>query len=33
MEHKSSKRKRGFRKNTGVAQADAKGVRRLLGRR
>jgi large subunit ribosomal protein L35 len=33
LEHKSPKRKRGFRKNTGVAKADAKGVRRLLGRR
>jgi large subunit ribosomal protein L35 len=33
MEHKSAKRKRGFRKATGVAESDVKGVKRLLGLR
>jgi large subunit ribosomal protein L35 len=33
LEHKSAKRKRGFRKTTDVAAADTKGVKRLLGLR
>jgi len=33
LEHKTAKRKRGFRKPAGVAEADARGVKRLLGQR
>jgi large subunit ribosomal protein L35 len=33
MEHKSAKRKRGFRKMYDVARADANEVKRLLGLR
>ena len=33
LEHKTSKRKRGFRKVYDVAKADANGVKRLLGLR
>ena len=31
LEHKSAKRKRGFRKVYDVAKADARGIKRLLG--
>jgi large subunit ribosomal protein L35 len=33
LEHKSAKRKRGFRKMNDVSQADSKGIKRLLGLR
>ena len=33
LEHKSAKRKRGFRKVYDVARADAKEIKRLLGLR
>jgi large subunit ribosomal protein L35 len=33
LEHKSPKRKRGFRKLNDVSPADAKGIKRLLGLR
>jgi large subunit ribosomal protein L35 len=33
LERKSSKRKRGFRKMYAVSDADAKGIKRLLGLR
>jgi large subunit ribosomal protein L35 len=33
LEKKSSKRKRGFRKMTGVAGSDTRGILRLLGKR
>ena len=33
LEHKSSKRKRGFRKLTDVSPADTRGIKRLLGLR
>ena len=33
LEHKSSKRKRGFRKVYDVSQADSTGIKRLLGLR
>ena len=33
LEKKSSKRKRGFRKMAGVADSDARGILRLLGKR
>jgi len=33
LEHKSAKRKRGFRKPAAVAEADSRGVKRLLGLR
>ena len=33
LEHKTSKRKRGFRKTYDVSQADSKGIKRLLGLR
>jgi ribosomal protein L35 len=33
LEHKSSKRKRGFRKELGVAKSDVKNVKKLLGLR
>ncbi len=33
LEHKTPKRKRHLRKATGVSESDARGVRRLLGRR
>lgn len=33
LEHKTSKRKRGFRKMYDVSQADSKGIKRLLGLR
>jgi large subunit ribosomal protein L35 len=33
LEHKSSKRKRGFRKMYAVSEADSKGIKRLLGLR
>lgn len=33
LEHKSAKRKRGFRKPAAVNEADTKNVKRLLGRR
>ncbi len=33
LEKKSAKRKRGFRKDQGVARSDAKTVEKLLGRR
>jgi len=33
LEHKSAKRKRGFRKTYDVSQADSKGIKRLLGLR
>jgi large subunit ribosomal protein L35 len=33
LEKKSSKRKRGYRKMTGVHDSDARGILRLLGKR
>ena len=33
LEHKSAKRKRGFRKLNDVSPADTKGIKRLLGLR
>jgi large subunit ribosomal protein L35 len=33
LEHKSSKRKRGFRKVCDVSKADTRGIKRLLGLR
>lgn len=33
LEHKTAKRKRGFRKMYDVSQADTKGIKRLLGLR
>ena len=33
LEHKTTKRKRGFRKMYDVSQADTKGIKRLLGLR
>jgi large subunit ribosomal protein L35 len=33
LEHKSAKRKRGFRKLYEVSHADSKGIKRLLGLR
>jgi large subunit ribosomal protein L35 len=33
LEHKTAKRKRGFRKVYDVSQADSKGIKRLLGLR
>ncbi len=33
LEHKTAKRKRGFRKTYDVSKADARGIRRLLGLR
>jgi large subunit ribosomal protein L35 len=33
LEHKTAKRKRGFRKTYDVAKADVNGVKRLLGLR
>ena len=33
MEHKSAKRKRGFRKAYDVSAADTRGIKRLLGLR
>ena len=33
LEHKSAKRKRGFRKTYDVSQADSTGIKRLLGLR
>jgi len=33
LEHKSAKRKRGYRKLYDVSQADSKGIKRLLGLR
>lgn len=33
LEKKSSKRKRGYRKMTGVAGSDVRGILRLLGKR
>ncbi len=33
LEHKSSKRKRGFRKDHAVADGDAKTIKKLLGMR
>lgn len=33
LEHKTAKRKRGFRKMYDVSQADSKGIKRLLGLR
>ena len=33
LEHKSSKRKRGFRKDQPVAENDVKRIKRLLGMR
>ncbi|NLE22825.1 MAG: 50S ribosomal protein L35 [Actinobacteria bacterium] len=33
LEHKTAKRKRGFRKMCDVSQADSKGIKRLLGLR
>jgi len=33
LEHKSSKRKRGFRKLSDVSKADTRGIKRLLGLR
>jgi large subunit ribosomal protein L35 len=33
LEHKTAKRKRGFRKAYDVSQADAGGIKRLLGLR
>ena len=33
LEHKSSKRKRGFRKDQPVAESDTRGIKRLLGMR
>ncbi len=33
LEHKTAKRKRGFRKVSDVSQADSKGIKRLLGLR
>ena len=33
LEHKSAKRKRGFRKVYDVSQADSNGIKRLLGLR
>jgi large subunit ribosomal protein L35 len=33
LEKKSSKRKRGYRKMTGVAESDSRGILRLLGKR
>jgi large subunit ribosomal protein L35 len=33
LEHKTPKRKRGFRKLYDVSQADSKGIKRLLGLR
>ena len=33
LEHKSSKRKRGFRKDQPVAPSDVKGIKKLLGMR